>query len=376
MENQHVERIWSLMARKLSGEAMPAELEELEQLLRLNPGENYSMEVMQDLWKSRPSFNPSYTENEYRKLSLKLQQLGIDEGKFNGDDHYIAEEEMPVTVKKRFPWLTASVLLLSGLLFTALYIHKRPDNKITEKEVLAKNEISTRYGSKTALVLPDGSKVWLNAGSTLSYGKDYANTLREVNLSGEAFFDVVKNAAKPFVIHTGKMDIKVLGTAFNVKCYPEEKKTETSLIRGSIEITLKNRPEKIVLKPNEKITIADEEPVTTNKTSATAKNHPAPAAPQQVITLGHLTREPVNNEVIETSWVDNRLIFSNETFEEIAVKMERWYAVKISFGKGSVRQKRFTGIFENETVGQALSAMQLTTAFTYTMNKDHIIISP
>jgi len=363
------------MARKLSGEATPTELQELEQLLHRHPEENYSMEVMQDLWKSKTPGNPSHTENEYRKLALKLQHMGIDEGKFNEDDHYIAEEEQPVepAPKKRFPWLTASVLVLSGLFFTGVYILNNPRvDKPAEKEVVAKNQVSTRYGSKTALVLPDGSKVWLNAGSTLTYSRDYSTTIREVSLSGEGFFDVVKNTARPFIIHTGKMDIKVLGTAFNVKCYPEEKKTETSLIRGSIEITLKNRPEKIVLKPNEKITIADEEAVATP-----APGNKKPSAPAQpIITLGYLTREPVNNEVIETSWVDNRLIFNNETFEDIAVKMERWYAVKISFRSEKLQQKRFTGIFEKETVGQALSAMQLTTSFSYNMNKDHIILSP
>jgi transmembrane sensor len=374
MEQPNLERIWTLMARKLSGEAALAELDELEQLLHRHPEANYSMEVMQDLWKSKTPSNPSHTENEYRKLALKLQQMGIDDGRFNEDDHYIAEEEEPFKPahKKRFPWLTASVLVLCGLFFAGIYIlnNRRADSP-AEKEAVAKNEISTRYGSKTALVLPDGSKVWLNAGSTLTYSRDYATTLREVSLSGEAFFDVVKNAARPFIIHTGKMDIKVLGTAFNVKCYPEEKRTETSLIRGSIEITLKNRPEKIVLKPNEKITIADEETV-----AVPAPGNKKPAAPAQpIITLGYLTREPVNNEVIETSWVDNRLIFNNETFEDIAVKMERWYAVKISFGNEKLKQKRFTGIFEKETVGQALTAMQLATNFNYHMNKDHIIIS-
>ena len=142
-------------------------------------------------------------------------------------------------------------------------VSSRNDKLAAEKTIGSgdKSEISTRYGSRTKLLLPDSTQVWLNSGSKLSYNKTYGNGTREVTLSGEAYFDVVKNPAHPFIIHTVNIDIKVLGTAFNVKSFPGEKNTETSLIRGSIEVTFKNRPsEKIILKPNEKLITANEEP--------------------------------------------------------------------------------------------------------------------
>lgn len=383
MDN-HTERIWTLMARKLSGEASAEELQELEQLLWQHPEGNYSMEVMQDLWKSKPAADRQYAENEYRKLAQKLIQSG--DGEFKDQEaHYVTEDvhgeavheevmyEEPARKRKWMPW----ALALGAVIITAsafLYQQSGGDNT-TAAEMPARNEISTRYGSKTSLVLPDGSKVWLNAGSKLSYDKNYGNSLREVTLAGEAFFDVVKNPSRPFIIHTSKMEVRVLGTAFNVKCYPDEKKTETSLIRGSVEITLKNRPEKIVLKPNEKIVINDDEPNDEQPVQTTATKTGGPVKPAEpIFTLEHITREPVNNEIIETSWIDNRLIFNNETFEEIAVKMERWYAVHISVESETLKKKRFTGTFENETVSQALSAMQLTLPFGYSISKDQIII--
>lgn len=377
MEN-YTERIWTLMARKLSGEASAEELQELEQLLWQHPEGNYSMEVMQDLWKSKPEADRQYAENEYRKLAYKLRQLGSDEGFFEDNDHYVTEDandEQPSRKRKWLPW--SMVLVVLVITASVLFYQQNNNNSNSDKlaaEASARNEIITRYGSKTNLVLPDGSKVWLNAGSKLSYEKSYGNAFREVTLTGEAFFDVVKNTSRPFIIHTSKMEIRVLGTAFNVKCYPDEKKTETSLIRGSVEITLKNRPEKIILKPNEKIVINDEEDTKPVTAANTAK--PGSTAPesQPIFTLAHLTREPVNNKIIETSWIDNRLIFSNETFEEIAVKMERWYAVSIRFDNEKLKKKRFTGTFENETVSQALSAMQLTLPFNYSIDKDQITI--
>jgi ferric-dicitrate binding protein FerR (iron transport regulator) len=373
------------MARKLSGEASAEELQELEQLLWQHPEGNYSMEVMQDLWKSKPAADRQYAENEYRKLAQKLIQSG--DGEFEDQEaHYVTEDvhgeavheeityEEPARKRKWMPWAFAlGAVIIAASAF--LYQQNGSDNK-TAAEMPARNEISTRYGSKTSLVLPDGSKVWLNAGSKLSYDKNYGNSLREVTLAGEAFFDVVKNPSRPFIIHTSKMEVRVLGTAFNVKCYPDEKKTETSLIRGSVEITLKNRPEKIVLKPNEKIVINDDEPgdeQPVQTTAAKSGGGPVKAA-EPIFTLEHVTREPVNNEIIETSWIDNRLIFNNETFEEIAVKMERWYAVHISVENEKLKKKRFTGTFENETISQALSAMQLTLPFGYSISKDQIII--
>ena len=89
----------------------------------------------------------------------------------------------------------------------------------------------------------------MNAGSVLKYPKEFKGDTREVYLTGEAFFDVVKNPARPFIIHTSSIDVKVLGTKFNVKAYPNDKTVETSLVQGSVEVFVKNRPgEKYLLK--------------------------------------------------------------------------------------------------------------------------------
>ncbi len=210
--------------------------------------------------------------------------------------------------------------------------------------------------------MPDGTKVWLNAGSELIYDKNYGNKLREVSLTGEAYFDVVKNPERPFLIHTRKMDIKVLGTAFNVKCYPGEKTTETSLVRGSIEVTLKDRQEKIMLKPNEKLVINNNDyiPAKENRKQAQELSKTAGVLVEKpIISLSHLTFYPADSTVIETAWVQNRLVFSGENFEEVALKMERWYNVKIKFNDEKLKEETLTGNFEKETVEEALRALQL-----------------
>jgi len=380
MENDP-QHIWILIARKLAGEATALELEDLEGLLRDNPQVNYSKEILNDLWKSVPETDNQYAESRFKDLVVQMQSLGIDEGKFVDNDHFISNEnkvEETVKSSKRRKILVFSSLLcvcLLAVVFNLIYSSKK---NTSPAAALAKNEISTKNGSKTNLVLPDGTKVWLNAGSEMTYDKTYGNEEREVYLKGEAYFDVVKNAEKPFVIHTAKMDIKVLGTAFNVKCYPGEKTIETSLIRGSIEVTLKDRGEKIMLKPNEKLVLSTEE----NKKQEKANtNNPGKATDVErpIISLTHLTILPADSSVVETAWTNNRLIFISETFEDIALKMERWYSVKIVFKDEELKQIRITGTLEKETLSEAFSALQIANApqapFNYSIKNNIILIS-
>lgn len=372
------EHIWILMARKLSGEASQAELEELAVLLRENPGISYSKEILQDIWDSKFVPDRQYAENKYKELVRQMQAMGINEIGFSDEDHFInseAGEQNPPRKKNRYILTAAATTII---VFAALFFYNRTNNDDTASAALEqpiKNEVSTKNGSKSSLVLPDGTKVWLNAGSKLTYDKNYGNKIREVQLSGEGYFDVAHNAAKPFIIHTTAIDIKVLGTQFNVKCYPGEKATETSLIKGSIEVTLKDRHEKIMMKPNEKLVVNNEEiavPVKTSKPSAQGIQPVKIERP--IISLSHITFLPADSTVIETAWVKNKLVFSSESFEEVALKMEHWYNTTIEFADERLKAQRLTGNFEKENITEALSALQLTTHFLYTIKKDKVII--
>jgi len=370
------EHIWLLMARKLSGEATQEELQELEGMLRENPAAGYSKEVLNDLWQNDTHPDRQYSESRYKELVQQIKNMGIDDGKFSNDDHFIngSTEELPVKSSKR-RWLVAFSMAVVVVLAVSIYYLSGTEGINKDAETAhSQNQISTKNGSKTSLVLPDGTKVWLNSGSQLVYDKNYGNKLREVSLIGEAYFDVIKNPERPFLIHTSKMDVKVLGTAFNVKCYPGEKTTETSLVRGSLEISLKDRQEKIMLKPNEKLVINNEDFSKLKTGEAATVNIPVRKNEKPIISLSHLTLLPADNTVIETAWVQNRLIFNSESFEEVALKMERWYNVKIDFDDESLKDEKLTGNFERETVVEALNALRLVASFTYTIKNEKITI--
>lgn len=373
--------IWSLMAKKLAGEATDNELRELEELLRQHPELNFSKEILIDFWQSEIKTDSQYTENKYQELVQQIKNKGLDAGKFAANDHYIdynGNDIIEFERKKnyRIPILISS-LIIAFLALGVFFLNndRRETRRELSSSVVSANEISTKNGSKTNLLLPDGTKVWLNADSKISYNKSYGNKLREVVLTGEAYFDVVRNAERPFIIHTAKMDIKVIGTAFNVKCYPGEKTTETSLIRGSIEVTLKDRLEKIMLKPNEKLVINNDEIAEQIIKSQSTGIKPSKVQQQNpIISLSHLTFYPADSTVIETAWTQNKFVFSSETFEEIALKMERWYNVKIDFADEYLKNERLTGNFEKETITEALTAMQFATPFSFTIKNDQIII--
>jgi ferric-dicitrate binding protein FerR (iron transport regulator) len=368
------DRIWELIAKKLSGEAIEPELKELEDMLRQQPDIHYAIQTVADVWHHNlPSQEDAYAA--FQKHAARMKELGMDYGPEEKEEVVI--EPFPETPRRKPLRYVLLALSIAVIAIAGVYGYQLmfPKAELSVKTLADKSEVSTKYGSKTKLVLPDGSQVWLNAGSKLTYDKNYGNAIREVSLSGEAFFDVVKNAARPFVIHTEKIDIRVLGTAFNVKSYPGEKNTETSLIRGSIEVTIHNRLSgKIILKPNEKLVIANEEEPEIKPASHKPAVVKATAQQEPFVAISHLTYQPADSTIVETSWMDNKLIFRSQAFEELALRLQRWYDLEIIIKDEQIKKKKFTGVFENETIDQALMALQFTAPFKYVINKKQVTI--
>lgn len=350
---------WNLLAKKLAGEASSEELEQLDELMRQHPEWIYPAQHIQDLWdlEALPP-SPEQQEKAFARHLEHMKQNGIP---LPGTE---AEESAPFFSprrknKSRFLFPIAAVFILSIVLLLVL----RPGTPPPARQV---SEVQTRAGSRTKLTLPDSSTVWLNAGSKISYGAGFGQSNREVTLSGEAYFDV-KKSKTPFVIHTSAIRITVLGTAFNVKSYPNEKTTETSLVRGKVEITVNSRPgEKFILEPNEKLVVA-------NNIQEAPKSSPGKKE-EPLIVLRKITHLE-DSSIVETSWIDNKLVFMDESFAEVAAKMERWYNVEIKIADEKIAAARLTGTFENESVTQALKALQITTPFRFTQEQNRISIT-
>lgn len=354
----HQNRFWNLLAKKLSGEASIEEIEELETFIKTYPELSYSAQNITDLWQLRAKKNGHVAEEAFEKHAGLINSTSFAPPVQSG----IADEMMPGKKNKRLMVVLAAVILLCAV--AGGWAIFSSTSAPVQKQIAQNAEISTRAGSRSKLILPDSSVVWLNAGSRLTYGRDFGITNRATTLTGEAFFEVKKSNI-PFTIHANTVNIKVLGTAFNVKSYPNENTTETSLIRGQVEITLDKRPgEKFILKPNEKLVVANAAPEAAKEEKK-----------QPIVVLKELTQLS-ENTILETSWVENKLVFHDESFEEVARKMERWYNVNID-----IRDERLSklhvggGPFENETIEQALSALQIAFDFKFNANGNQITIT-
>jgi ferric-dicitrate binding protein FerR (iron transport regulator) len=262
-------------------------------------------------------------------------------------------------------WLAATALAASLILGWAIYRLASPATTPPARNVRSE-EILARAGTRTKLLLPDGTQVWLNSNSRLKYTGDFNSKNREVGLEGEAYFDVAKQMRLPFIVHTGTIDIKVLGTSFAVKSYPQDETIEATLLKGAIEVSRKDvtGTPRVILRPNEKLVFSKHltalnQPVAFPVTPGT---HPSAVPDMAVGTIRH---DIPDSDKVETAWMYNRLVFDGDNFKELTDKMERWYNVRITIRDTSLNNYHFGGIFENETLEEAFKELQLTREFIY-----------
>lgn len=361
------QRIYELVARKLSGEASAAELEELQAYLQENGGDQYIYEILSSYWQQHPDLHQEEANDEAERF-----QRILDASDPPAPIPSTTTFDAPRKVIHLRRWLSYAAMIIA-LAGSALFIYwyNKGRQKISPGELATNmpiNEVVARPGSRSKLVLPDGTLVWLNAESRITYRNNFNTDQREVDLEGEAFFDVTHDAQRPFTVHTSGIDIKVLGTAFNVKSYASDETIETTLLRGSIEVVKKNDPAapKVILRPHEKLVFNKEDLM--EKDVIADKTLPPATTPLLAgISVTMLPKNKPDSIIKETSWLYNKLNFDGDSFEELAIKMERWYDVKIMINNERLKHTRLRGSFENETVRQALEALRIITPFEYRM---------
>lgn len=208
------------------------------------------------------------------------------------------------------------------------------------------NELIIPKGGEYQVVLADGTKVWLNSASRLIYPQSFMGKERRVVLSGEAFFDVTHDAERPFVVETSRMNVKVLGTRFNVNDYDDNEEVSTTLVNGSVEI-VSGGQQAFRLVPGEQAYGKENE----------------------------LEKREVNVRLY-TSWIDGKFLFNNTELEEIAKQISRWYDVEIFFSSESVKKVRFTGaIVKFKPLEDLVRMIESTSQVRFSVKGRTIVIS-
>ncbi|MCG6189185.1 FecR family protein [Maribellus maritimus] len=227
-------------------------------------------------------------------------------------------------------------------------------------------------GSRSYVKLHDGSKVWLNSGTSIKYANNFGTHNRDIQLSGEAFFEVAKNKNLPFIVNTGEISVTALGTKFNVKAYKEEKTIETTLLEGSVKLesSVVKLQENLVLKTNEKAVFTKKEQflnIVENTTGEkegekTATNKPSMQIIQKI------------DPVPIVSWKEKRWIISNEKLGSLSVKLERRYDVNVIFDNEILKEYSFGGTLEDETLEQILTAISFAAPIKYVVDSKTVYI--
>ena len=250
--------------------------------------------------------------------------------------------------KPRFLQLfkTVAAVLLFPLLFSSIYFFL---HNTQSEAVFAEQQwytLKTGSGMRSEFQLPDGTKVWWNSNTTLRYPVAFSAAVREVFISGEAYFDVAKNQHKPFMVNTGKLTIQVTGTEFMASNYPDDKLTEIVLVEGSVNLcqTDAKVKDKLIrrMQPGDRAILEEGD----NK----------------------LFIEQVNVAKY-VAWKDGRLIFRDDAMTEVVRRLNRWYGVDIQLNEEHLEDYVYTATFEDESLFQVLDLLKISAPIEYTIKQ-------
>jgi len=294
--------------------------------------------------KSDPSLQKEF--DEYSKLYAVSHIPTLEKEK--AANYLLIKSQLPrKTIRKKIALFlkVASVLLL--LVTTATTIYYINKDIATQKIPETITEVSVPLGSQTQVVLPDGSKVMLNSGSILRYNNKFGKENRNLFFKGEGFFEIVKKEI-PLLVATEELDIKVHGTVFNVKAYPEDENIDVSLLEGKISIGTRGNQEDIALEPNERV-------VYNKKT----KNITVFKADAQNSSL----------------WTTGKLFVESNTIQEILRSVERKYNVKFRIESEQVKKETFSGtISTTMSLTELLDYLDVDKKYKFIRENDSIIV--
>ncbi len=252
--------------------------------------------------------------------------------------------------KQIWKWKIAAIFIFLAGLSGSIYIYFEKDIPTQESTSPVYTTVVTENGQTSRIILPDSTVVWLNSGTALSYNNNFSVDNRNVKLKGEAYFKVKRNEHIPLVVHCEDLEVKVLGTEFDVNAFPENNKVSVVLEKGSVELShLSNKFLPFTMRPGEMARFDEE------------KEQP-------------LVR-PVNTYE-QVSWKDGVLIFNNTSMKEVLSKLEHWYGVDIEVSNPDVYKLIFNATIVDENLEDIFHLIQYTCDINYKITYSHDPLVP
>ena len=224
-------------------------------------------------------------------------------------------------------------------------VYRASENRKSERK-LRYNTLKIPRGGEYRLSLSDGTKVWLNSETEIEYPVIFSNMKREIFLKGEAYFEVAENKECPFIVNTSCISLEVLGTSFNVRAYSDENQTISTLVTGKVLLRELETQKEIALVPNE-----------------------------QAVTTSKETEVRTVNVDPYIAWMEGRILFEENTIEEIFNDLSRWYNIEIEYANQDVRYLRYSiDIMRYETLSEVLNILELTEKIKFGINENKLLI--
>jgi len=332
-KNTHNTDIDQLITSFFSEELSPDQLIELENWIDSDEANKTHFLKMQEIWFSSGITNPmrSYnTDKAFERFLTKTKEV----------------QKQKIQSKRRLLhpiWYAAAIALL---LIVSWFSYQQGGRQLENQ--FSDMIVEAPLGSKTKLYLPDGSLVWLNAGSKIVYSQGFGVNERNINLSGEGYFEVIKNEKLPFKVKTDELHLQVLGTKFNFKNYDEDEEASISLIEGKVQVN------NIIGDKNNTHLSPDQKAFLNKKT-------------------GKMHISSINAKYT-TEWTNGNLFFDEESLPDIVKELHRSYNVNIKIMDESLNTIRFYGSFirREQSIEEVLNLLSSTNKFRYTIHEDEI----
>ena len=319
---------------------MSSEVDEVVEWFKTNASDSNGRMVLKQLWEEVEE--SPVNDVDFNQLLDKIHH------RINIENSLTVKEEnnQKKIIKPFFSFVVKmAASLFIPLLAISLYYYS--NNKVNSENIVY-SEITSPNGSRTSFELPDGSKVWLNNGSSLRFPNKFTGSCRVLELKGEGYFDIAHNDKMPLVVKSGNVQVMVHGTEFNVMAYPNDNDISVTLVKGSVslqKITKNNEVKNILtLKPNQQA-IYDK---MDNK----------------------VDYMKINPEKF-TSWKNGKLIFIDDSIDVIMEKLERWYNVDIEINDKELSKITYTATFTDETLQQILYLLKMATPVEYKIHQSH-----
>lgn len=320
-----------ILIRFLTHRCTPEEIETVDQWIAADQANADWLFEMERIWSLKNQLR--FSDRQEIEMAYARFMSGLEEK----DIKVETSRKRPVYIS----WMKyAAAIVLIGLLSTNLYF-------LLQEEPSFMNMVEVPNGQRASLTLSDGTKVWLNSHSKFTYPAQFSSKKREVKLEGEGFFEVAHNGKAPFVVHADLLQVKVLGTKFNVRVYNEEPSSIT-LAEGKVEVATNDNECKVTLRPNEQVTYSKEEGLIVNKT--------------------------VNASLVK-SWTVGEAAYINKQLIDIVIDLERRFNVHITVKDQELNTELFTCRFkETVKIDQVLTLLKDTRKLDYKIQGDQIQI--